>query len=156
MERCLSHLLWIVCNSRPQSHSGSREMGPGTEQQTQRKTVQSVQSFNRHFKITRTDTLETCFKDLPWSSGKETWLPPAAERACWSFWRVRSPRYPSSAEGWCSPTAPTPAGDSGAPLETRDRHKQTHLKFIHNIDALPESSLHLPVYKNAMKKVDKL
>lgn len=59
MERCLSHLLWIVCNSRPQSRSGSGEMGPGTEQQTQMKAVRSVQSFNRRFEITRTDTLET-------------------------------------------------------------------------------------------------
>lgn len=125
MVRYLRYLLWTVCNSRQQSHSGSGEMGWGTEQQQQQqrsawKTVRSEFSWNYTITMGQTHS-PTRYWDSPSSLGRETWPRPAAARSCWFWWRFRCPRCLSSAEGWCSPTAPTPAGDSESPLKNTRR-----------------------------------
>ena len=110
---CVSHLWWTVCNSKPKSHSGSGEMGPGTEEEEG-----AIKTTCRE-KKKKAGTLvnkKGC-EELPWGLGKETWAQPVSVRLCWSQWHVLSPRCLSSGGGWCSPTAPTPAGGSAAPLQ---------------------------------------
>lgn len=121
MVRYSPHLLWTVCNSRPQSHSGSGGTGWGTGQQQQHERQWDQNSAGTTQSPWDRTHSPTRYWDSPSSLGRETWPRPAAARSCWFWWRFRCPRCLSSAEGWCSPTAPTPAGDSESPLKNTRR-----------------------------------
>lgn len=72
--RYLPYLLLTVCNSKPQSHSGSGEMGSGTEQQQQwtaGKKVLSGFSESETFTVGQLRLSTSCL-GLPLSLGRET------------------------------------------------------------------------------------